>query len=63
LIIEDVTTSGGSVVEAIKILKNEDAIIDKVVVIVDRECGAKDKINNLGLELKPLINISEIIKN
>jgi orotate phosphoribosyltransferase len=62
LIIEDVTTSGGSVVEAINILKNEDAIIDKVIVIVDRESGAKDKIKKLGLELKPLINISEIIK-
>jgi orotate phosphoribosyltransferase len=62
LIIEDVTTSGGSVIEAIKILKNEEAIVDKVIVIVDREFGAKDKIKNFGLDLIPLLNISEIIK-
>ena len=62
LIIEDVTTSGGSVIETIKVLKNHDAIIDKVIVIVDRESGAKEKIKNLGLDLIPLLSISEIIK-
>ncbi len=62
LIIEDVTTSGGSVIETIKVLKNHDAIIDKVIVIVDRESGAKEKIKNYGLDLIPLISISEIIK-
>lgn len=61
LIIEDVTTSGGSVIETIKILKKQDAILDKVIVVVDRENGANKKIENLNLKLIPLLSISEII--
>lgn len=62
LIIEDVTTSGGSVIETIKILKNENAILDKVIVIVDRESGARKKIEELNLTFFPLLTVSEIIK-
>jgi orotate phosphoribosyltransferase len=61
LIIEDVTTSGNSVIESIKILKKQNAILDKVIVIVDRESGAKKKINDLGLKLISLLSVSEII--
>ena len=61
LIIEDVTTSGGSVIESIKILKNSNAILDKVIVVVDRENGAKEKIRDLNLELIPLLSKSEIL--
>ena len=61
LIIEDVTTSGGSVIETIKILKKQNAILDKVIVVVDRENGANKKIENLNLKLIPLLSISEII--
>jgi len=63
LIIEDVTTSGGSVIEAIKILKKQKAILDKVIVIVDRESGAKKKIEDLNIEFIPLLSISEIIND
>ena len=63
LIIEDVTTSGGSVIETIKILKKQNAILDKVIVVVDRENGANKKIENLNLKLIPLLSISEIINN
>lgn len=62
LIIEDVTTSGGSVVEAIKILKDQGAILNKVIVVVDRESGARKKIENLGLNLIPILSINEIIE-
>ena len=61
LIIEDVTTSGGSVIEAIKILKKQKAILDKVIVIVDRESGAKKKIEDLNLKFIPLLSTNELI--
>ena len=62
LLIEDVTTSGGSVVKSIQILRENNAEVDKVLVIVDRESGAKEKLKNLDVTFKSLLSISEIIK-
>lgn len=61
LIIEDVTTSGGSVIQCINILKQNNAILDKIIVIVDRENGAKEKIADYKLELIPLLSINDIL--
>lgn len=62
LLIEDVTTSGGSVVKSIQILRDSNAVVDKVIVVVDRESGAKEKIENLNVIFKSLLSVSEIIK-
>jgi len=62
LLIEDVTTSGGSVLKSIQILRDSNADIDKVIVIVDRESGAKEKIEKLDLDFISLLSVSEIIK-
>ncbi|MBN2733438.1 MAG: orotate phosphoribosyltransferase [Methanomicrobiaceae archaeon] len=62
LLVEDVTTSGGSVLYGINALKNAGAIINKVATVVDREQGAYEKLNDLGVRLYPLIRASEIMK-
>lgn len=62
LVIEDVTTSGGSVVKTIQILRENNAEIDKVLVVVDRESGAREKIQKLDVNFVSLISVSEIIK-
>ena len=41
LIIEDVTTSGGSVVKTIQIIRENKGIVDEVIVIVDREVALR----------------------
>ena len=63
LIIEDVTTSGGSVVNTIHILREYKALVDKVIVVVDREAGAAEKLQDLDISFIPIITVSEIIKN
>ena len=63
LIIEDVTTSGGSVVNTIHILKQNKAIVDTVVTVVDRESGAREKIENLHLRFLPLVTVKDILDN
>ena len=63
LIIEDVTTSGSSVVKAIKIIRENQGIVDKVVVLVDRESGAEEKLQKIDVNLLPIISISEILKD
>ena len=62
LIVEDVTTSGGSVVKTIQILRENNAEVDKVLVVVDRESGAKEKLQNMRVDFIPLISVSEILK-
>lgn len=63
LVIEDVTTSGGSVVKTIQILRVNNAKVDKALVVVDRGCGTKEKLQNMEVDFIPLIPVSEILKN
>ncbi len=62
LIVEDVTTSGGSVVKTIQILRESHGIVDKVICVVDRENGAKEKIEMLDVSFKPLLTVSDMLK-
>ncbi|MCK4332235.1 MAG: orotate phosphoribosyltransferase [Thermoplasmatales archaeon] len=63
LVIEDVTTSGGSVVKTIQILRVNNAKVDKALVVVDRGSGTKEKLQNMEVDFIPLIPVSEILKN
>jgi len=62
LIIEDVTTSGSSVVKTIQILRQNQAKVDEVLVVVDRESGAEEKLQNLDVSFIPLLSVSDILK-
>lgn len=62
LVIEDVTTSGGSVVKSIQILRENKAIVDEVIVVVDRETGAEEKLRNVDVSFIPLLSVSDILK-
>lgn len=62
LIIEDVTTSGGSVVKTINILRRNNAFVDEVIVVVDRESGTEEKLQNLDCSFIPLLSVSDILK-
>jgi len=62
LVIEDVTTSGGSVIKTIQILRSNNAKVDKVLAVVDRGTTVKDKLNQLDVEFIALIKASEILK-
>ncbi|MDD5503076.1 MAG: orotate phosphoribosyltransferase [Candidatus Thermoplasmatota archaeon] len=61
LIVEDVATTGGSSLKTVEYLKAAGAIVDKVIVVVDREEGAKDALKAIGIELVPLVRISQIM--
>jgi len=62
LVVEDVTTSGGSVVKTLQILRENHAKVDEVLVVVDRESGAEEKLRNLDVNFIPLLSVSDIIK-
>lgn len=60
LIVEDVATTGGSVVKAINVLRSEGLIVDKIIVVVDREEGAEEMLNKYDVELLPLVKAGEL---
>jgi len=60
VLIEDVTTRGGSVMEAVKAVRAQGATVKKVVTIVDRLEGAAANLKNEGIELLPIFTISEL---
>ena len=62
LMVEDVATTGGSVLKAIKLLRDEGLIIKDVIVVVDREEGARAALAIEDVELTPIIRISDLLK-
>jgi len=62
LLVEDVTTSGGSAIYGIRALRDAGAQADRVVTVVDREQGAEELLKKQGVSLFSLVKISEIVK-
>ena len=62
LLIEDVTTSGGSALYGIHALRAAGALADRVVTVVDREQGAEAALKCEGVRIIPLVRISELLK-
>ena len=60
LVVEDVATTGGSVVKALNVLREEGLKVDKVIVVVDREEGASESLKDHNIELIPLVRASDL---
>lgn len=62
LIVEDVSTTGASSLKTVEHLRTAGAVVDKVVVVVDREEGAEQNLRAASIQLVPLVRISQIMK-
>jgi orotate phosphoribosyltransferase len=60
LVIEDVSTTGGTLGETIELVRAAGGIVDRVVVVVDRNQGARDRLAALGVALEPLATLDEL---
>jgi orotate phosphoribosyltransferase len=60
LIVEDVVTSGGAILDAAKALREEGAQLAPVVCVIDRESGGPANLAKVDLQLKPLFTMSEL---
>jgi orotate phosphoribosyltransferase len=63
LLVEDVTTSGGSVLTGIDALRTAGACIRNVVTVVDRQAGAVEKLATAGVRLRALSTAEELLDN
>ncbi len=60
LLIDDVTTTGGSLLHCAEILRNYNYKVESAVVVVDREEGAKEALNNGGIQLIHLLTADKL---
>lgn len=59
VVVEDVTTTGGSALKAAEALKAAGATIERVITIVDRLDGAAEAFAAAGLKFEPLLTLSD----
>jgi orotate phosphoribosyltransferase len=60
LIVEDVLTTGGQVIEAAKALKDAGAKIDRIVAVIDRQEGARENIESAGYAFEALFTTADL---
>lgn len=61
VIVEDVVTTGGSSLKAVKLAEDEGLKVVAVFAIVDREEGGADKIKEAGYEFKTIFTKSDVV--
>jgi orotate phosphoribosyltransferase len=62
LMVEDVITSAGSVIEAIEIVRSAGGKVDDVLCVVNRQEGGEEKLNVIGARLISLVTAEEILR-
>jgi orotate phosphoribosyltransferase len=62
VVIEDVVTSGGQILESVRELRNMGSIITDVLCVIDRESGGAENLHVEGLNLHPLFTMTELKK-
>ncbi|KAK9711408.1 Orotidine 5prime-phosphate decarboxylase / HUMPS family [Popillia japonica] len=62
IIIEDVITSGSSVLETAKDLQNEGIIVTDVVVVLNREQGGEDVLQQDGVKTHALLTMTQLVE-
>ncbi len=59
VVLEDVTTTGGSSMKAIEALKAEGAVVERVITVVDRLEGAADNFKAAGIPFQALLTTND----
>lgn len=62
LIVEDVVTSGTSVLETAKLLQSHGLQVTEAVVLLDREQGGKENLSKHGITLRSVCGVSQLME-
>jgi orotate phosphoribosyltransferase len=60
LLVEDIATTGGQVLEAAKVITEAGAIVKKIVAVVDRKQGAGENITNAGYKFESILTKDDL---
>jgi orotate phosphoribosyltransferase len=62
VVVEDVVTSGGAVVDACRALRDEGAEVAVAICVIDREAGGPANLAEVGVELRPLFTMTQLAR-
>lgn len=60
LIVEDVVTTGGQIIQSTLNLRRQGAQVGHAVIVIDREQGGRENLAREGIELHPLFTMGEL---
>ena len=60
LLVEDIATTGGQVLEAAKIITDAGATVKKIVCVIDRKQGARENIESAGYTFDSIITKEDL---
>lgn len=61
IVVEDIATTGRSALDAVEALREAGARVERVLVVVDREEGAREALAEADVELDALVTASELL--
>lgn len=61
VVVEDIVTTGASAVEAVEKLRAAGATVDEIVVVVDRQEGGRERVEEAGLRMRALTTAEELV--
>jgi len=59
LVIDDLITTGESVIEAVEVIRDQGAVVNELVVLLDREQGGQERLRSSRIEPHVLFKISD----
>ena len=60
LLVEDVATTGGQVIEAAKVITEAGATVRKIVCVIDRKQGAEENITKAGYKFESILTKDDL---
>ncbi len=60
LVVEDIATTGGQVLEAARMLIEHGCQVERIVAVIDRQEGARENIEGAGFEFDALITSADL---
>ena len=61
VVLEDVATTGTSAAEAVAALREAGATVNRVLVVVDREEGARERLAEIDVDLEALVSAADLL--
>lgn len=61
VLFEDVTTKGGSVMQAVRAVRAQGATVKRIITIVDRLQGAEENLKKEGIELEAIFTTTDLL--
>ncbi|MFC4543235.1 orotate phosphoribosyltransferase [Halosolutus amylolyticus] len=61
VVVEDIVTTGTSLVDAVEALREAGATVDRALVVVDRQEGGRENVEDADVEMEALVTAEELL--